>query len=39
METGYLDLAEYYSLLFPLNERQRGFFEHLLAGRSGGLGP
>ena len=30
METGYLDLAEYYSLLFPLNDRQRGFFEHLL---------
>jgi SAM-dependent methyltransferase len=30
MEMGYRDLAEYYSLLFPLNDRQRGFFEHLL---------
>ena len=31
MEQGYRDLAAVYSLLFPLNERQRGFFEHLLA--------
>lgn len=30
MEMGYRDLAEYYSVLFPLNDRQRGFFEHLL---------
>lgn len=30
MDTGYRDLAEYYSLLFPLNERQQGFFERLL---------
>ena len=30
MEMGYRDLAEYYSLLFPLNDRQRGFFERLL---------
>ena len=30
MEMGYQDLAEHYSLLFPLNDRQRGFFEHLL---------
>jgi SAM-dependent methyltransferase len=29
METGYQDLAQHYSLLFPLNDRQRGFFEHL----------
>lgn len=28
--TGYRDLAAYYSLLFPLNDRQREFFEHLL---------
>jgi len=28
---GYRDLAEHYSLLFPLNDRQRGFFEHLAA--------
>ena len=34
METGYRDLAAHYSLLFPLNDRQRGFFEHLL-----GAGP
>ena len=32
-ETGYRDLATYYSLLFPLNDRQRDFFEYLL--RSG----
>jgi glycine/sarcosine N-methyltransferase len=30
MGTGYRDLAAHYSLLFPLNDRQRGFFEHLL---------
>ena len=30
METGYRDLAASYSLLFPLNDRQREFFEHLL---------
>ena len=30
MEMGYRELAKYYSLLFPLNDRQRGFFEHLL---------
>jgi glycine/sarcosine N-methyltransferase len=33
VETGYRDLAALYSLLFPLNDRQRDFFEHLL--RSG----
>ena len=27
--SGYGDLAAYYSLLFPLNERQREFFAHL----------
>lgn len=32
MESGYGDLAAYYSLLFPLNDRQRDFFVHLLAG-------
>jgi SAM-dependent methyltransferase len=32
----YLDLAEHYSLLFPLNDRQRGFFEHLVAARPAG---
>ena len=30
MGTGYCDLAASYSLLFPLNDRQREFFEHLL---------
>jgi SAM-dependent methyltransferase len=30
-ETGYRDLAAYYSLLFPLNDGQREFFAHLLA--------
>jgi glycine/sarcosine N-methyltransferase len=30
MGTGYRDLAAHYSLLFPLNDRQRGFFEHLV---------
>jgi glycine/sarcosine N-methyltransferase len=30
------DLAENYSLLFPLNDRQRGFFEHLVAARPAG---
>ena len=34
METDYRDLAASYSLLFPLNDRQRDFFEHLL-----GTGP
>lgn len=29
-DTGYRDLADHYSLLFPLNDRQRGFFEHLV---------
>ena len=33
MEMGYRDLAEHYTLLFPLNDRQRGFFEHLLHDR------
>jgi glycine/sarcosine N-methyltransferase len=27
----YRDLAEHYTLLFPLNDRQRVFFEHLVA--------
>lgn len=31
MNDGYGVLAQHYSRLFPLNERQRGFFEHLLA--------
>jgi SAM-dependent methyltransferase len=30
MGTGYRDLAACYSLLFPLNDLQRGFFEYLL---------
>lgn len=30
MEQAYRDLAGVYSLLFPLNDRQRAFFEHLL---------
>lgn len=34
MGTGYRDLATYYSLLFPLNDRQKGFFEYLV-----GTGP
>lgn len=29
--SGYHDLAAHYSLLFPLNDRQRGFFNHLSA--------
>jgi len=33
-EMGYRDLAGYYSLLFPLNDRQSGFFEHLLQSGS-----
>jgi SAM-dependent methyltransferase len=32
----YRDLAEHYSLLFPLNDRQRGFFEHLVAAGPAG---
>lgn len=30
MSDGYAGLAAYYSLLFPLNEQQRRFFEYLL---------
>lgn len=30
MKQAYRDLAGVYSLLFPLNDRQRGFFEYLL---------
>lgn len=29
MESGYRDLAACYSVLFPLNDRQRSFFDHL----------